>query len=165
MAVVNLNGAPLPILVERGAIDPADDLQIVLRDASGGILEDVLIQAGESFEISGAAIEWIEVSVVSSTSTATESSELPDVFTLMQNYPNPFNPRTTIRFAIPQTEQVTITVLDLTGRVVTTLSRGATYGAGWNEVAFDASDLASGVYFYRVITTTESKTMRMVLLK
>ncbi len=164
-AVVDLTNAPLPMTLERGAVDPEDELRVVLYDVAGGVLEENDLKAGESFLIEGTGIETMEVILISSTSTATESDELPSVFTLTQNYPNPFNPRTTIRFALPQADQVTITVLDLTGRVVATLARGTAYGAGWHEVALDASEMASGVYFYRVATKLESHTMRMVLLK
>ncbi len=164
-AIVDLTSAPLPMTLERGAVDPADELRVVLYDVADGVLEESDLKAGESFLIEGTGIETMEVILLSGTSTATESDELPSVFTLTQNYPNPFNPRTTIRFALPQADQVTITVLDLTGRVVATLARGASYGAGWHEVPLDASDMASGVYFYRVATKLESHTMRMVLLK
>ncbi len=89
---------------------------------------------------------------------------LPVSFTLEQNYPNPFNPTTTIRFGLPQSTDVRLAVYDMLGRRVTTLV-DAPHPAGWHEVAFDASRLASGVYFYRIEAGTFSQTHTMLLVK
>jgi hypothetical protein len=73
----------------------------------------------------------------------------PTEFALEQNYPNPFNPTTTLRFAIPQNEHVTLKVYDLLGREVATLESGFK-SAGAYQTLFDASALSSGVYIYRL---------------
>ena len=96
-------------------------------------------------------------------STATESAGVPERFVLEQNYPNPFNPRTTITYALPRTERVTIRVFDVQGRAVATLV-DAPKAAGRHTVAFDASGLPSGFYLYRLQagSFTETKTMALV---
>jgi hypothetical protein len=75
--------------------------------------------------------------------------QLPIVYSMSQNYPNPFNPTTSIKFSVPQASVVTITVYDILGREVTTLVNG-NYVAGFYTVPFNASNLASGVYIYRM---------------
>ncbi len=80
---------------------------------------------------------------------ATSSTE-PQRYTLEQNYPNPFNPATTISFNLPNDGIVTLKVINLLGQEVTTLLQQTEYTAGMNRVEFDASSLASGVYFYRL---------------
>lgn len=88
----------------------------------------------------------------------------PTQFSLSQNYPNPFNPSTVIEYAIPATSQVTVQVFDMMGRLVATLVN-ETQAAGRHSVNFDASNLASGMYIYRLSTGSYQETKRMVLLK
>ncbi len=83
---------------------------------------------------------------------------------LFQNFPNPFNPSTTIRFEIPRSVHVTLNVLDVLGRVVSVLV-DEERNAGFYEVRFDASHLASGVYFYRVAAGTLVETKKLLLLR
>jgi PKD repeat protein len=92
------------------------------------------------------------------------AAELPEAIHLAQNYPNPFNPSTTIRFALQQPEQVTLTVYDITGRLVTTLFNGVRT-AGWHDVIWDASGVGSGVYLYRLQAGTTVQTRKMVLIR
>ncbi len=82
----------------------------------------------------------------------------------LENYPNPFNPTTTIRFSLPQREHVTLKVFDVLGREVATLVNGE-LSPGKHSIVFDARDLASGVYFYRLTTLTFSQTKAMEVLK
>ncbi|MFT5516945.1 MAG: hypothetical protein ACI80V_003084 [Rhodothermales bacterium] len=96
---------------------------------------------------------------------AKAAAELPDAFELVQNYPNPFNPKTVIRFGLPEASEVSMQVFDVLGRRVATLLNQSGREAGWHSVEFDARDLASGSYFYRVTTATESQVRRMVVLK
>jgi hypothetical protein len=87
------------------------------------------------------------------TSEFSESVEVeilaPDVFALEQNYPNPFNPSTMINFSLATDSKVTLTVFDILGQEVTRLISG-NLAAGSHEINFDASNLNSGVYFYRI---------------
>ncbi|MCH9032178.1 MAG: T9SS type A sorting domain-containing protein [candidate division Zixibacteria bacterium] len=88
----------------------------------------------------------------------------PQVFTLVGNYPNPFNPSTKITFGIPESEHVTISVYNVQGQKVATLVDGV-LEAGYHDVEWDASNLASGMYFYRLQATSFSQTRKMILLK
>ncbi len=93
-----------------------------------------------------------------------EDEGLPRGFRLDQNYPNPFNPMTTLAFAIPHRAHVTLKVFDLLGRAVSTLVDKA-LGPGAYKVVFDAEDLPSGVYFYRIEAEAFVQTKKLILLK
>ncbi|MDX2129237.1 MAG: T9SS type A sorting domain-containing protein [Chloroherpetonaceae bacterium] len=85
-------------------------------------------------------------------------------YALSQNYPNPFNPSTTIRYQLPEKSNVTIDVYDILGKKVQTLVNG-TKDAGNYEVNFNARNLSSGVYFYRIQAGSFTKTLKMMLIK
>lgn len=91
---------------------------------------------------------------------------VPDSYRLHQNYPNPFNPITRIVFSIPVSEPgpVSLRVFDMLGREVATLIHRS-LPAGTYEVAFDAGDLASGLYFYRLRAGSFMETKKMLLTK
>ncbi|MFZ5432590.1 MAG: T9SS type A sorting domain-containing protein, partial [Calditrichota bacterium] len=90
---------------------------------------------------------------------------IPDRFTLYQNYPNPFNPSTNIQFDLPTESVVSLRVFDVQGREVTRLLDNARLTGGAHIASFDATDFASGVYFYRLETPNASETKKMILLK
>ncbi len=89
---------------------------------------------------------------------------VPAKFALEQNYPNPFNPTTLIKYSIPQDQQVKLNVYNLLGQNVVSLVNGM-QKAGEHEVTFDASNLASGVYFYKLEAGTRSSIKKMLLMK
>ncbi|MBI4548540.1 MAG: T9SS type A sorting domain-containing protein [Ignavibacteriae bacterium] len=78
-------------------------------------------------------------------------SGIPDQFSLYQNYPNPFNPTTQIEFYLPVQSLVTLKIYNVLGQEVTTLLDKEALDDGPQEVAFNASELPSGVYFYRIV--------------
>lgn len=78
--------------------------------------------------------------------------ELPSVYSLEQNYPNPFNPSTKIKYHIPYDGRVTIKIFDILGNEVMTLL-DEEKAAGSYELEFNASNLPSNVYFYRMQST------------
>ena len=88
----------------------------------------------------------------------------PATFALHQNYPNPFNPATTIKFSLAWAENVNIKVYDITGKVVSELVNSR-FKEGSHTVKFDGSNLASGVYFYRITTSRFSDVKKMILVK
>jgi photosystem II stability/assembly factor-like uncharacterized protein len=94
-----------------------------------------------------------------------ESSEpVVSGFNLEQNYPNPFNPSTKIKYTITQTSNVVIKVFDILGNDIATLVNEEK-PAGTYEVDFKATDLASGIYLYKLIANEFSETKKMILLK
>ena len=93
-----------------------------------------------------------------------EDNIRPVNFSLEQNYPNPFNANTVISFSLQKTAPVTVEVFDITGAKVAMLLN-ETMAAGIHEVVWDASDVASGVYFYKLSTGDVSESRQMVLIK
>jgi hypothetical protein len=93
------------------------------------------------------------------------NNELPKMFALGQNYPNPFNPATIIKYQLPIQSYVTIRVYDILGKEVATLVNNEKKSGGYYEVQFDGSNLASGMYFYKIEAGTFSDTKKMILVK
>ena len=91
-------------------------------------------------------------------------ASVPARFELLQNYPNPFNPSTVIQYKLAKTGMVRLTVYDLTGRQVATLVN-RTQGSGSYLVRFNAAQLASGIYFYRLQTEEFSQIRKMLLIR
>jgi hypothetical protein len=89
----------------------------------------------------------------------------PTKFALKQNYPNPFNPSTTIEFDLPFTAEVTMVVYNVLGKEVSKIYDNEMMKAGTHKINFDASKLASGIYFYQIRTKNFVKTRKMFMLK
>ena len=85
-------------------------------------------------------------------------------FQLYQNYPNPFNPTTHVKFSIPNSSYVLIKIYDILGNGIKVLINEYMY-AGSYEIEFNATNLPSGLYFYRIISGEYSQTKKMILLK
>ena len=97
------------------------------------------------------------------------SNNTPKEYELSQNYPNPFNPATTIKYAVPVTGQVKMSVYNSMGQLVKVLVNEVQTSGAYN-VSFDGSDLASGVYLYRLeagdpVTGQFVETKKMILVK
>ncbi len=97
-------------------------------------------------------------------STSAESEELPTEVALLGNYPNPFNPETTIRYALPQAGNVRLAVYDLLGHEVAVLV-DEPKPAGHHATRFDAGDLPSGAYVYRLQAQDKIMVQIMMLVK
>ena len=93
-----------------------------------------------------------------------EIHEIPTDYNLSQNYPNPFNPSTKIRYSVPQSSYVLIKVFDILGSEVETLVNEERH-AGSYELNWDAANLPSGIYFYRIQVGDFVETKKMVLMK
>ncbi len=90
--------------------------------------------------------------------------EVPETYSLSQNYPNPFNPVTNIKFTIPTSGLVNITLFDIMGREIATIvNQNLTLGSYTAD--FDASKLSSGVYFYKLTSGSFTDTKKMMLVK
>jgi hypothetical protein len=91
---------------------------------------------------------------------------LPLRFALYQNYPNPFNPSTVIVFDLPTTSAVSLTVYNVLGEQVKTLAQQTPFAAGRHRMALEPAGLASGIYFYRLETSSGfCQTLKMLLLR
>ncbi|MGD1046982.1 MAG: YCF48-related protein [Bacteroidota bacterium] len=100
----------------------------------------------------------------SATSVENKQAEIPKNFTLLQNYPNPFNPSTTISFNIPKRSNVSLKIFDLLGREVATIVSEEML-AGNHSKQWNAANMSSGIYFYRLYAGSFTETKKFVLLK
>ena len=176
--------------------DPRDEVKytLIIRKPTGpdsvvykveGI-GDTMHQITEDIEIG--SYQWLVIAEdADDNNLDTESSEIfslnvvvgindeiagiPEEYDLNQNYPNPFNPTTTIEYSLPQSGDVSLIVYNLLGQEVAKLVNGK-LDAGYHEVTWDASNMASGVYIYRLedagrrsASPTYIRTKKMVLLK
>ncbi|MCS7053567.1 MAG: T9SS type A sorting domain-containing protein [Ignavibacterium sp.] len=96
--------------------------------------------------------------------TGVEDEIVADKFELSQNYPNPFNPSTTINFSIAERSNVSLKVYDMLGKEVATLV-DEVKEAGQHTVNFNASNLASGIYVYKLVAGNFTASKKMVLMK
>lgn len=121
---------------------------------------------GSFFRFGGG--DWGPTSNVAEKTSITTGIEnieqIPNSFSLSQNYPNPFNPTTTIKYFIPQTSIVNISIYDILGREVTKLVNEEKLPGNY-EVNFSGSNLSSGVYLYRMQAGSFSQTKKLILIK
>jgi plastocyanin len=110
------------------------------------------------------------ITVNSATGVSSVNYTGPGNYLLMQNYPNPFNPATTISYALPYESKISIKIYDVSGKQITELADN-TESAGYHNLNFNADNLASGIYFYRIeaVSTDGTRkfddTKKMILLK
>lgn len=95
----------------------------------------------------------------------TNESEIAYEYKLFNNYPNPFNPETNIRFSLPESEVVSLIVYDIKGAEVERLISNQRFNSGIYNFKFNASNLTSGIYFYRLQTSDFTETKKMLLIK
>ncbi|MYI43272.1 MAG: family 16 glycosylhydrolase [Rhodothermaceae bacterium] len=135
----NWNAAQAVMMTAAVDGDGDDDIVTLMHTASSSDM------AYDSVSVN------LEVTVTDVTQTNFEdANELPKEIALDQNFPNPFNPSTSIRFALPESETVTLRVYDTLGRPAATLLDQKPHTAGTHTVRFDGAGLASGVYLYRL---------------
>jgi len=98
-----------------------------------------------------------------------QNGNLPGSIALEQNYPNPFNPSTTIDFSLSYSSDVKLEVYNVIGELTGTLINGplsaGNYSVVWNGTDNSGNNVASGIYFYRLVSNEASKSMKMLLLK
>ena len=100
----------------------------------------------------------------SPTGVAKSDEALPADFSLSQNFPNPFNPSTTIQYEIPKTAFVKIIVYDILGKEIAVL-KNEVQNSGTYKINFNAQNLASGIYFYKLTSGNINIAKKMILLK
>jgi hypothetical protein len=148
-----------------GTLQPAEnvDLDITIDFTGENLNYDSCYQATIAVNSNTPATPEIEVSVNCVTGVD-EGFELPRAFSVAQNYPNPFNAGTNIGFALPRGSEVKVEIYNLLGQKIVTLFEGQ-LPAGHHSVTWDASDAASGVYFYKISAGDYSAIRMMTLLK
>ncbi len=143
-------------LASATAVDSvAIDLKIRIVDSTGNATEQILSPA---FSVGN----WID----DGTTPVKEPEQIgtPVSFALQQNFPNPFNPATTIKYDLPAATEVTLSVFDILGREVKELV-DQFQTAGTHSVKFEAGDLASGIYFYRINAGPYTALRKMLFVK
>jgi hypothetical protein len=122
------------------------------------------VNASNSFATSLWSQRWTFQTLTILTNAGSNESKIPKVFKLYNNYPNPFNPATKIKFDLPSNCNVKLKIFDITGKEVANLINEE-LKAGTYEYQFNAVNLSSGVYFYRIETGNFSDIKRMMLIK
>lgn len=111
----------------------------------------------------------LQRSITTITGVEFSSPQVPANFDLAQNYPNPFNPSTEINFSVPKSENVKLAIYDATGKLVRVLVNEmlnpGNYKVNWNGDNSSGSRVVSGIYFYRLESSSYQATKKMVLLK
>lgn len=133
---------------------------------ASGFRRDSGNQGGELFQLIGVLADG-QVVIFPDPPTSVDEvvdAVIPKQFELQQNYPNPFNPTTTISFSIPSSQFVKLSVFNTLGQQVATLVNEQ-LNAGQYKLLFDASNLVSGIYYYRIEAGNFTSTKRLVLLR
>ncbi len=125
---------------------------------------DLTEETSYTFDVNGTVDNRFAVKVVPSTAVSNEFEDKPVTFGLEQNYPNPFNPSTTIKYSVGESGPVSIAVYNVMGQKVADLVN-ATRGAGEYQVTWNASNNASGIYYYRLTSPGQVITRQMTLIK
>ena len=112
----------------------------------------------------GTSKESCDLSIITPVSSYSENVNLPQSVRLGQNYPNPFNPSTTIEYKLSKPEHVRLEVFDAAGRSVTILADGMR-PLGRHSIRFEAGNLPSGVYVYRLQAGTQTLMRKMMLIR
>ena len=120
------------------------------------------IQIGELIRTEGSLISVEASDYEGSRVEVLSKVVVPTEFALHQNYPNPFNPETKILFDLPRETAYTLSVFNVSGQIVAEF-KGV--DAGQVEISWDANDVASGLYFYKLTAGNFSSTRKMILLK
>ncbi len=122
------------------------------------------VEIPDADDISESYIYYIPNVTLDAPVATDEVGSLPSSYTLEQNYPNPFNPSTAIRFSLPVSGYASVKVFNSVGKEVAILANGF-MTAGSHTVTFNASNLPSGQYFYRLESGSFSTTKAMTLIK
>jgi len=142
------NSTTVPV---TAATDKINSIGLAINNTSATALKvsEVIVDRGDHFD-------GVEDSKA--------KQQLPTVYALKQNFPNPFNPTTNIRFDLPKSSDVSLVVYDLMGHEVAQLVKGH-IDAGYHRVNFNAANLPSGVYIYRLQAGSYVSVKKLMLIK
>ncbi|MBK7141798.1 MAG: T9SS type A sorting domain-containing protein [bacterium] len=158
------------LVVVKGNVVPENLTSSIMDFAFDGTNTRILVYpdvnnfasfTGEFLNVNNA--EVVSVEFGSANGATVVAKQIPANFSLNQNYPNPFNPETVISFALPNASDYTLTIYNVTGQKVAEFSGAAE--AGIEEVRWNATSNASGIYFYKLNAGSFSATKKMVLIK
>ena len=128
--------------------------------------ENVLVM--NAYDMSGTLLDSVILSK-GATDIADEKTSIPSGYLLNQNYPNPFNPSTTIRYSLSQTVKINLTIVDVQGRLVTTLKNGyesaGEHNIPWAGFNDHGNPVPTGIYVCRLEAGAVSQTIKMVYLR
>lgn len=160
-------GLTFPTTIISGT--PNDGSETVTIPSTNSTTARIKVEAAGNifFDISNA-----NFTLTNTVSVQNNGTEIPGEYSLSQNFPNPFNPSTSINFNLPYNSNVTLKIMDISGKELGTIVKGF-YSAGSYNVTFSANeigkDLASGIYFYNIIGESEKgnfvSTKKMTLIK
>jgi hypothetical protein len=135
---------------------------LIKEYAGGKLLSDYSVNAGTEITLKHSETTSIYLSPVGKEALA--DKQVPEKFNLQQNYPNPFNPTTQIQYSITDAATVQLDVYNILGKRVATLVSEQKQPGSY-EVTFDGSNLASGVYLYRLQAGSKVSTKKLILAK
>ena len=149
-----------------GILEPSEsvDMDITIDFTDPDLNYDSTYMANLVIHNSSSVTPEIPILVNGAIGIEDDDIGLPGDYSLRQNYPNPFNARTSIGFSLPEQSDVTIEVYNLLGQKTATLTAGL-MPAGNHTVTWDASDVASGIYYYKITAGEYSDVRMMTLLK
>jgi hypothetical protein len=137
----------------------ADEGFSVVQTTDGGYLAVGFTNKGSSQDI-----YLVKVNSDGITAVESQNGVKPKCFALEQNYPNPFNPSTSIQYMVPQSGKVSLKIFDALGRAVVTLVNNV-QSAGIHTITWNATNNASGIYYYQLSSGINTQTRKLVLIK
>ena len=168
ISVKNISDRHIDMIVN--GIDNFTDHEIYLLDKSLFQMYD--LKTTNSFELRNNLTEKKYSLLIGTTDFINQKQNglIPTEFNLFQNYPNPFNPSTIIMFALPKQSNVSLKIYNILGELVFELINNQTFEAGYHEIAFNGSQLASGIYLYKMETFSSGskqfvETKKMLMIK
>lgn len=162
-----INGILVKYIFYDGLLEASESNIYIGNSSAGdqpfyGDLDEIQIY---NYALSDSAIAaMIDVEVLPVSDEEEPEIDIPSKIELLQNYPNPFNPSTQIEFYLPESNEVLLTIFDSIGREIEVLVQGR-LSSGRHIYTFNASQLSTGVYFYRLVTEAGILTRKMLLIK
>lgn len=143
-----------------------DDQYYTIKTLTGVELQEGAYELEMEIGIDGKGIkpDYLKAELKEATTIYDTQNEQPSSIHLNQNYPNPFNPTTNISFNLPSAQPIKIDIYNSLGQHVENLHTGR-LNSGWHNFTFNANELSSGIYYYKLTTGTQVLTQKMLLLK